>query len=139
MKHWTALITLLPVVFADLMLSVPVASAQNANSGTANIPFSFVAGHHELPAGCYRMKLLSDAILALADCKTSSTVLVMVHTTNGYPEIRYGSMVFLHKNGGYRLNQVRFAATNIESELSVHPARQFAKDITCKSIEIALK
>jgi hypothetical protein len=139
MKRRFALLSVL-ITILGMILIVPAASSQDANAGTVNVPFSFVANHQVLPAGCYHAKLLSNAILTLANCQTGRTVGVMVHTTNGYPTIRHGSMVFRVATHENRLVQVRFPGINIESDLSVQskPERELASGTANKTTEIAM-
>jgi hypothetical protein len=140
MKRRFALLPVL-VTIVGVILIVPAASAQDSNAGSVNIPFSFVANHQVLPGGCYQVKLLSNAILTLANCQTGRTVGLMVHTASGYPAVRHGSMVFRVSGSAYRLIQVRFPATNIQSDLSVQskPERELAWDAANKTTEIAMK
>jgi hypothetical protein len=140
MKGRFALLSVLTTILG-MMLIVPAASAQNLDAARANVPFAFVANHQQLPAGCYQVKLLSNAILSLVNCETGRMVGVMVHTTNGYPTIRQGSLVFGVTGREPRLIQVRFPATNIESDMSVQPKpeHELAWRTANKTTEIALK
>jgi hypothetical protein len=136
--------TLLPAAFLaamSMMLIFPGASAQNLDAARANIPFAFVANHVVLPAGCYKVELLSNTILGLINCETGKTVGVMVHAAMGYPTIRRGSMVFQVTGTRYRLIHVGFPATNIQSDLLVQPKpeKELAWDAPSKTTEIALK
>jgi len=140
MKHRFSLSAgLISALTITLILIVPGLRAQN--SVRADIPFAFEANHQVLPAGCYQVKLLSSHILALVNCETSKTVGVMVHTVNGYPTIGHSSMVFRISAGEYRLVHVRFAFTNIQSDLSVQPRleSEFARNATGKTAEIAMR
>lgn len=125
----------------SMMMMFPCASAQNLDAARANIPFAFAANHQVLAAGCYKVELQSNTILELINCETGKTVGVMVHTANGYPTIRRGSMVFQVTPHGYRLLHVQFGFTNIQSDLSVQPKpeRELAWDAATKTTEIAMK
>lgn len=105
-------------------ITIPTASAQNLDRARAEIPFEFVANHQALPAGCYWVALQSDAILTLTSCSSGRKVGVMVHTANGYPPVGNGSMIFQTTPLGRRLLHVRFAVTNIQSDLSVQRSKQ---------------
>lgn len=135
-------LTILPAALIAflLMILVPGVSAQDV--ARADIPFAFAANHHVLPAGCYQVELQLNAVVMLTNCATGKTVGVMVHTANGYPRIGYGSLVFRATPRGYRLIHVRFARTNIQSDLSVQQLRserQLAWNAASKSIEVAMR
>jgi di/tricarboxylate transporter len=140
MKRRLALLSIL-IAMVGMIFIVPAASAQNLDAGRADVPFAFFANHQQLPAGCYQVKLLSSAILSLVNCQTGRMAGVMVHTANGYPTIRQGSLVFGVTGREPRLIQVRFPATNIQSDMSVQPKpeHELAWGATSKTTEIALK
>lgn len=117
----------------------PSASAQNAR---AYIPFSFVANHQVLPAGCYTIELQYNSNLALVDCSTGKLVWLMAHTTNAYSEVGRSALLFRDTIRGYRLTQIRFANINMQSDLAVQPnfrEEVVAKNLASKTIEIAMK
>lgn len=85
-------------------VSGPVAVGQ-AQSVTVNIPFSFSASDQKLPAGKYRISLVSPRYLSFLNTKTTKDAYLMVlpaSTQNGKDQgrllfRRYGSSNYLYQ------------------------------------------
>ncbi|MDE3188833.1 MAG: hypothetical protein KGM96_15070 [Acidobacteriota bacterium] len=133
---------LLIALVAGLICSAAAASAQN--SARVYIPFAFTANHQAMPAGYYQVQLLSDSFLALAD-RASGRIktTLMVHTADAYNRISRSSLVFHVSGTRYVLTDVRFAGTNMESQLAVQPKpeRELTKNSqpSASTIEVAMK
>lgn len=138
MKSRFAITMVLGLLFAGAVVTER-AAAQNA--ARVDIPFAFSANHQGMEPGCYTVQLQSHTYLTLVDCDTGKVVGLMVRTTNAYKEIDRGSLVFHVSERGYRLSQVRFAFTNMQSDLAVQPkpSRELAKDKGNRTVEIAMK
>lgn len=117
------------------------ASAQAVQSFT--IPFAFSANHHSVPAGSYKVQLLSDHFLSLRNIKTDKTQILLVRPEEGRVIETKGRLIFRHDGGRNYLTQVWIAGTNVHSELAVRlkPERAFAKGVALpdSSFEVALK
>ena len=118
------------------------ASAQAA--GTIYIPFAFTANHQHVPAGFYKVDLLSDRFLALTDSKTGTTrTVLMVRPVQG-PNVSVRSGLVFHFSGvRYYLKEVKIAGSSMRSELAVQPQPERVSktgQVTASStIELALK
>ena len=117
------------------------ASAQTSTSVT--IPFGFSANHQNVPAGSYKVQLLSDRFLSLRNIKTNKTQVVMVRPELGHVVETQGRLVFERHDGRLFLKQVWIAGTSMHSELYVNtkPERTMAKEIPPpdSTFELALK
>ena len=117
------------------------ASAQTSQSVT--IPFAFSANHQYLPAGTYKVQLLSDRFLSLLNIKTDKTQFLLVRPEEGRVIETQARLVF-HRDGKRNyLAQVWMAGTNVHSDLTVRPEqeRALAKGVAPQgsSFEVALK
>jgi hypothetical protein len=117
------------------------ASAQASESVT--IPFAFSANHHSVPAGSYKVQLLSDRFLSFHNIKTDKTQALLVRPEEGRVIETQGRLTF-HRDGGRNyLTQVWIGGTNVHSELAVRlkPEREFAKGVAPQdsSFAVALK
>jgi hypothetical protein len=117
------------------------ASAQSAESVT--IPFAFSANHQSVPAGSYKVQLLSDRFLSLRNIKTGKTEILLVRPDEGRVIETQGRLIFRRDGGRNYLTQVWIAGTNVHSELAVRPRTKqaFAKGVAPQdsSFEVALK
>ncbi len=132
---------LLLIALAVSLVSTP-ASAQA--TGTIYIPFAFTANHQVVPAGFYKVDLLSDRYLALVDGKTGTTRTVLLVRPEEGPSISTRSgFVFQGSGKRYFLKEVKVAGSSMRSELAVQPKseRVMAKGGASESstIEIAIK
>jgi hypothetical protein len=117
------------------------ASAQASQSVT--IPFAFSANHHSVPAGSYKVQLLSDRFLSFHNIKTDNTQIMLVRPEEGRVIETQGRLIFRRDGGRNYLTQVWFAGTNVHSELVVRFKREraFANGAAPQdsSFEVALK
>jgi hypothetical protein len=117
------------------------ASAQVTQSVT--IPFAFSANDHFLPAGAYKVQLLSDRFLSLRNVNTDKTQILLVRPDEGRVIETRGRLIFRRDGGRNYLTQVWIAGTNVHSELAVRPKPEqaFAKGVAPQdpSFEVALK
>jgi hypothetical protein len=116
------------------------ASAQSTASVT--IPFAFSADHQYVPAGSYKVQLLSDRFLSLRNEKTNETQVLMVRPEAGQVIETRGRLTFHREGNRNYLAQVWIAGSSLHSEIAVQhkPEREIAKANTAPStIELALK
>jgi hypothetical protein len=116
------------------------ASAQTTASVT--IPFAFSADKQLLPAGSYKVQLLSDRFLSLRNVVTNQTRVLIVRPETGSAIETRGRLVFQLEGSRRYLAQVWIAGTSSHSELVIQhkPERERAKSNTAPStIEFALK
>lgn len=129
-------------LIAVLLGSASRAPAQKASLVT--IPFAFEANHRMLPAGDYKVLVMTPHLLSLIDRHTS--------TYKGYflvrPELEneietHGRLIFLHHDRRYYLTQVRFGGQSVHANLMIPSSlqREMAKNTppTVSTIEIAMK
>src|SRR5512146_151684 len=109
MKRRLALVSAIFAALFTATLLNPSATAQNAR---VNIPFEFSANRQTLPAGCYKVALQSESVLALVSCKTGRVAVMMVRTTNANQTVARGSLEFYNSGHKYWLTAVRFAYIN---------------------------
>ena len=98
-----------------LLCTATSASAQTTTSVT--VPFGFLANHLYVPAGSYKVQLLSDRFLSLRNIKTDKTQVVMVCPESGQIIETRGRLVFQRHDGRLFLKQVWIAGTSMHSEL----------------------
>lgn len=112
-----------------LLCAAISASAQTTTSVT--VPFGFSADHQNVPAGSYKVQLLSDRFLSFCNIKTNKTQVVMVRPESGQIIETQGRLVFQRHDGQLFLKQVWIAGTSMHSELYVNtkPERTLAKEI----------
>ena len=111
---------LLMVLAVSLICPATNASAQA--TGTIYIPFAFTANHQQVPAGSYKVDLLSDRYLALIDSKTGTTRTVLLVRPELGPNVSARSgFVFQFSGVRYYLKEVKIAGSSMRSELTVQP------------------
>lgn len=129
------------VLVIALVVSLAAAAASAQSSGKIYIPFAFTANHQMVPAGSYKAELLSDRYLALINEKTgrTETILMVRPDINGTVNGR-SALVFHVSGHRYYLKEVKFAGTNMRSQLAVQPKveLQVAKDKQA-TLEVAMK
>jgi hypothetical protein len=117
------------------------ASAQASESVT--IPFAFSANHHSVPAGSYKVQLLSDRFVSFHNIKTDKTQIILVRPEEGRVIETQGRLIFRRDGGLNYLTQVWIAGTNVHSELPIRlkQERAFAKGVAPQdsSFEVAFK
>jgi hypothetical protein len=116
-------------ILSNLLFSLPLAagllgSAIPASAQTnldVNVPFAFSANHQQLPAGHYRVQLVSDCFLSIRNVKTASTVVVMVRPEEGRLFESHSRLVFDREGNQNYLTQVWSADTSRYSKLTSRP------------------
>ncbi len=125
-------------------LICPATNASAQATGTIYIPFAFTANHQLVPAGSYKVDLLSDRYLALIDSKTGTTrTVLLVRPEQGQNVSARSGFVFHGSGEHYFLKEVKIAGSSMRSELAVQPKLEplVAKGAALESstIEIAMK
>jgi hypothetical protein len=96
-----------------------------------------------MPAGAYKVQLLSDRFLSLRNVNTDKTQILLIRPDEGRVIETRGRLIFRRDGGQNYLTQVWIAGTNVHGELAVRlkPERAFAKGVAPQdsSFEIALK
>ena len=116
-------------ILSNLLFSLPLAagllgSAIHASAQTSmdvNVPFAFSANHQYLPAGHYRVQLVSQCFLSIRNIKTASTIVVMVRPEEGRLFESHSRLVFDRQGSQNYLTQVWTANTNSYSTLTSRP------------------
>jgi hypothetical protein len=136
----TNLLLTLPVA-AGLLCSAPSASAQTLMD--VNVPFAFSAAHQHLPAGSYRIQLLSQCYVSIHDLKTARTIVVMVRPEQGRNLESHSRLVFDRDGSQNSLTQVWGAGASGYSKLTAAPKfnQELAKQAhpAASTIELAAK
>ena len=118
------------------------ANASAQTSASVNIPFASSADNQYVPAGSYKIGLLSDRYLSLRNVSTGQTQVLMVRPEQGQAIETRGRMVF-HQDGSRKyFAQVWIAGTSLRSEITIQqkPERELAKtNAASPKIELALK
>jgi hypothetical protein len=138
-------------ILTNLLLTLPLAaglfcSAQNASAQTildVNVPFGFSAAHQQLPAGSYRVQLLSQRYVSIRNIKTARTIVVMVRPEQGRYLESHSRLVFDRQGSQNYLSQVWTPNTNSYSKLTAAPSfnQELAKQVhpASSTIEVAAK
>jgi len=121
-------------LFASLALTaglLATSSRGSAQQGAlVTIPFAFEANQQVLPAGDYRVHVLTPHLVSLIDRSTGTyKALILVRPQQDQqPETR-GRMIFLHHEQRYYLTQVRFEGSTVHANLILQPSiqRELAK------------
>ena len=125
---------------AGLLCAGATASAQTTASVT--IPFAFSAENQVVPAGHYKVELLSDRYVALRNTSTNQSQVLMVRPEAGTAIETRGRLVF-HQDGSKKyLAQVWIAGTSMHSEMAVqHKQERTLAQRAPKmpTIEVAMK
>jgi len=115
---------------AGLLATSSRGSAQQGALVTIPIPFAFEANQQVLPAGDYRVHVLTPHLVSLIDRSTGTyKALILVRPQQDQqPETR-GRMIFLHHEQRYYLTQVRFEGSTVHANLILQPSiqRELAK------------
>ena len=124
-----------------LLCAHATASAQSTASVT--IPFAFSADQHYVPAGTYKLELLSDRFLSLHNMATNQTQVLMVRPEAGQAIETRGRLVFQQDGSRKYLAQVWIAGTSLHSEMAVQHKRESelakGKGTPASTFELALK
>jgi hypothetical protein len=133
------------LIITILGLAASAASAQI--SAPVYVPFNFIANHQLLPAGTYKVELLSDRFVAFINNETGKTErIVMVRPETGSRIESVGGLVFLSYVGRspddrYVLKEVRMTGSSMHSELAIQPKPEplSAKNASVSTFEIAMR
>ena len=133
------------LLIAIVNLGAVAASAQT--TAPVYVPFSFLANHQVLPAGTYKVELLSDRFLAFVNNENGKTErIIMVRPEQGSRIEPIGGLVFLSYVGRgyddrYILKEVHMAGSSMHSALAVPPKPEpfSAKNASANTFEIAMK
>ena len=123
-----------------VMLAATAASAQI--SAPVYVPFAFTANHQYLPAGTYRVEMLSDRFVAFVDSQTGTTErIVMVRPESGTRIEPIGGLVFASYGSRYVLREVRMTGSSLHSVLIIQPKPEptSAKNASGSTFEIAIR
>lgn len=115
-------------LIASLLAAASRASAQRG--ALATIPFAFEANHTVLPAGDYKVRVLTSHLIELTDTSAGTyKALLLVHPEQERQVEARGRMIFLHGDKQYFLSQIRFEGSNLHASLLVAPSlkREIAK------------
>ena len=105
-------------------------------SGTANrvmaqkgalvsIPFAFEINHQALPAGEYKIHVLTPRLISFSDRATGTyKALVLVHPQQEREVETRGRMIFLRGDRQNFLSQIRFEGSNLHANLVVQDSLQ---------------
>lgn len=142
-RRFSTLANMLLIAVVLALLSTATRAAAQT-SAPVRIPFAFTANHQLVPAGYYKVELLSDRFLALIDAKTGRTQsIVMVRPETGPAIETHGRLVFMTTGDRYYLREVKMAGTSVHSELIMQ--YRFEKDIAknqlpaASTVEVAMK
>lgn len=131
---------ILIATFALLPMAAVNASAQNA--GQVNVPFGFVANHHYVPAGIYKVLPSENAVTLInADTRKAVAILLIRNETGNVIESR-GRLEFYVSGGRHVLVEAQFAGSSMHSRLLGQPKRerQVASNVsTDATVEVAMK
>ncbi len=138
-------------ILSNLLFSLPLAagllgSAIPATAQTSmdvNVPFAFSAGNQHLPAGSYRVQLVSERFLSIRNVKTASTVVVMIRPEEGRILGSHSHLVFDRVGNQNYLTQVWGPGTKSYSKLVARPGfnQELAKQVqpASSAVEVATK
>jgi hypothetical protein len=122
-RHFASLKSMILIAtFALLPLAAVNASAQN--SAHVNVPFSFVANHHVVPAGYYQV-ISSDTTLTLIDANSGKArAMLLVRHEYGDAIETQGRLSFQMSGGRHILTEVQFAGSSTHSRLLAQPKQE---------------
>jgi len=105
------------VIAGLVCAAVNMSDRKNAS---VTVPFPFSANHQIVPAGCYKVRLVSDRILSLVDIETGVQLrFPMVHPEPGGSVETRGRLVFRVDGGRHVLTEVRIAGSRMRNKWSV--------------------
>jgi len=121
------------------------ASRASAQKGAlVTIPFAFEANHEVLPAGDYKVHVVTPRLISIID-RSSGTykALLLVHPEQEREVETRGRMIFLKGEKQYFLTQIRFEGSNLHANLMLTPSlqRELAKQTSAdrSTVEIAMR
>jgi hypothetical protein len=127
MKHLKSFATsLLSCALAiGVLASAPAASAQSSSTTVkVDVPFAFRTASHQMPAGTYRIDLLSDHTILLRGPGSHASTFLMVHSATASKAPSQGVAVFDRYGNTYYLHQIWTQGDNSGRECSKSKAEQ---------------
>ena len=132
--------------FSMLLIATVVSLGAVATSAQTSapvyVPFAFSANHQLLPAGTYKVGLLSARYVAFIDSQTGKTSGSSWSVRKQGTRIEsVGGLVFASYGSRYVLKEVRMTGSSMHSELAFQPKPEplSAKNPTGSTFEIAMK
>ncbi len=91
-----------------LLLMAAMASAQTAQRVTMTVPFSFVAGSHNLPAGDYTVELNreKDTMTLRSEDRSGNNAVMLARSSERYTNLDKSYAIFRHYGSHYFLAEV---------------------------------
>ena len=91
-----------------LLLMAAMASAQTAQRVTMTVPFSFVAGSHNLPAGDYTVELNreKDTMTLRSEDRSGNNAVMLARSSERYTTLDKSYAIFRHYGSHYFLAEV---------------------------------
>ena len=123
------LIRVLTIGTLLLLVSIPNTYAQTTVRAT--VPFAFMVGKTEVPAGTYTINSISSSAIAIRDRHTGRGVFTLViperpGSNNGTPKLvfnKYGNTYFLSQvSRAFGGDVMRLPASKLEKELRIASA-----------------
>jgi hypothetical protein len=110
------------------LLSISVLSTYAQTTAKAAVPFAFLVGHTEMPAGTYVISPVSPSVIAIRDADTGKVVMSLVRAeraggSDDLPKLvfsKYGSRYFLSQvSRGYGSDVMQLPTSKLERELQI--------------------
>ena len=123
------LIRVLTIGTLLLLVSIPNTYAQTTVRAT--VPFPFMVGNTEVPAGTYTIDSISHSVIAIRDLSTGRGVFSLVGpgrpgSNDGTPKLvfnKYGDRYFLSQvSRGFGSNLMQLPTLKLEKELRIASA-----------------
>jgi len=115
-------------LFGVALIAVLLGAASRASAqkgALVTVPFAFEANHQVLPAGEYKVHVLTPRMISIIDRSTGTyKALLLVHPQQEREVETRGRMIFLHGEKQYFLTQIRFEGFNVHANLVVSPSLQ---------------
>lgn len=90
-----------------VLASAPAAAAQSSTTTVkVDVPFAFRTASQMMPAGIYRIDLLSDHTILLRGAGSHAATFVMVHAATASKAPSKGAVVFDRYGNNYYLHQI---------------------------------
>ena len=91
-----------------LLLMAAMASAQTAQRVTMTVPFSFVAGSRNLPAGDYTIELNreKDRMIIRSEDRSGNNAVMLARSSERYTNLDKSYAIFRHYGSHYFLAEV---------------------------------
>lgn len=144
-KIMTKSVTMLMLVIALSLVTAVVSNGQSTQRVYANVPFNFVAGNKELPAGRYNVApMTSDGqAVRISGTESSLSVIRLTSTINKTKPSDRTKLVFHRYGNSYFLSEVWCQGNTSgrqfsESSAEKAAARELAQGQKYERIEVAM-